>query len=165
MKTIDKLWGYIETCTSVAAMLIMTVSIFMQVIFRYMIQSALPWSEELARYAMIYLTFIGVSAGTKSGAHFSVTAIVDVLPAKLRKYVNMAEHTISTVLFSVYLIMSAQMVMSIYSTHQLTPAMQLPIFIIYLSLPLGFAGTIFRYIQILVNDIRDLKNTDAASPA
>ncbi|MDR1535438.1 MAG: TRAP transporter small permease [Planctomycetota bacterium] len=163
MKIIDKIWDYVETWMSVFAMLIMIISIFLQIIFRYVIQSALPWSEESARYAMIYLTFIGVSAGTKIGAHFAVTVFVEALPKKLQNILNTLVHLLCAVLFAAYLLLAIDMAQNIYSTGQLTPAMQLPVYLIYSSLPLGFAGAVFRNVQIVIQDIKTLRCADSES--
>ncbi len=62
------------------ALAVMTVVVFAQVIFR-MIGASLPWSEEFARYTMVFLTYIGASVGVKYKSHISVEAVVGILPS------------------------------------------------------------------------------------
>ena len=65
-------------------MLIMSTVIFIQIIMRYVFNSSLSWSEELAAYIMMYKTWVGASYGVKLNMHLRVTVIVDLLKGKLR---------------------------------------------------------------------------------
>lgn len=55
--------------TLASALLAMSVSVLLQVYFRYVVQSALPWSEELSRYLLVYLSFAGGALAYQRGAH------------------------------------------------------------------------------------------------
>lgn len=50
-----------------------------QVFGRYVLGRAPAWSEELARYLMVWLTFLGAAAVLRSGGHLTVTALLDRL--------------------------------------------------------------------------------------
>ena len=73
-RTLDLLLG--------AAILVMVVSMVWQVIGRYVFSRAPGWSEELARFLMLWLTMLGAAAALRSGAHLSVTSLVDALPPR-----------------------------------------------------------------------------------
>lgn len=47
----------------------MSVSVLLQVYFRYVVQAALPWSEELSRYLLVYLSFGGGALAYQRGVH------------------------------------------------------------------------------------------------
>jgi len=64
------------------AILVMVVSMVWQVIGRYVFSRAPGWTEELSRYLMLWLTMLGSAAALRSGAHLSVTSLVDALPAR-----------------------------------------------------------------------------------
>ncbi len=53
----------------------MGLSVFVQVIMRYVFQSAITWLDELVHIEVIFLTFFGASLGIKYGAHISVDAL------------------------------------------------------------------------------------------
>ena len=50
---------------------LMTIVVFLQVVFR-LISGSLPWSEELARYMMIFMVYLGASVGVKKKNHIAI---------------------------------------------------------------------------------------------
>jgi TRAP-type C4-dicarboxylate transport system permease small subunit len=70
-RTIDVLLG--------TAIAVMVCSMIWQVVGRYVFNKAPGWSEELARYLMLWLTMLGAAAALRSGGHLSVTSLVDSL--------------------------------------------------------------------------------------
>ncbi|MFO1288263.1 MAG: TRAP transporter small permease [Rubrivivax sp.] len=67
-----------------AATLVMVVSMCWQVIGRYVFSHAPGWSEELARFLMLWMTMLGAAAALRSGSHISVTSLVDTLGPRAR---------------------------------------------------------------------------------
>ena len=63
----------------------MTLVIFAQVIFRYILKSPLAWSEELARYLFVWVSFIGSVVAARRNQHIGVEMLVNKLPAGFRK--------------------------------------------------------------------------------
>lgn len=57
---------------------IMAILTFVQVIFRYIIQSSLSWSEELITYMFIWLTFLAATIAVKEDRHLRITMFVDI---------------------------------------------------------------------------------------
>ena len=64
----------------VSATLVMVISILLQVFFRYVMNAPLYWSEEIARYAFVWLVFIGAAIASKRGSHIGVDYVVMHLP-------------------------------------------------------------------------------------
>ena len=57
---------------------------FVQVILRYAFDSPLTWSEELARYLMIWCAFLGWVIASRHGTHLAMTFVVDKAPRRTR---------------------------------------------------------------------------------
>jgi len=51
-----------------------------QVVFRYVFNAPLTWSEELARYLFIWCAFLGWIIASRRGSHLAMTFVVDRLP-------------------------------------------------------------------------------------
>jgi len=51
----------------------------MQVLFRYILQYPLPWTEELARFTLVWVTFLGAASVTRRKLHLAVDFFVSKL--------------------------------------------------------------------------------------
>lgn len=63
----------------------MTIVVFIAVICRYALRSAIPWAEEFSRYAMIWFAMLGAAVALKENGHVGVSVIVDLFPDKIRR--------------------------------------------------------------------------------
>jgi TRAP-type C4-dicarboxylate transport system permease small subunit len=67
-------------------MLFMVVLTLLQVASRYAFEVSLPWTEEMARLDLIYLTFFGSIVAFQRREHLKVEVLVHVLPVGMRKW-------------------------------------------------------------------------------
>lgn len=76
-------WG---TETVVAfLMAVMVGTIILQVFYRFVLGDPLSWSEELARYAFVWITFLGAAVAYRHGAHIAIETVVALLPRRGRE--------------------------------------------------------------------------------
>ena len=64
---------------------LMVIVVFMATCVRYLTVMSLPWAEEVARYSMVWIAYIGASLGIKRNAHLGVEAVLMLLPQGSRK--------------------------------------------------------------------------------
>lgn len=117
----------------------MTSIIFLQVIFRYFLLQSLSWSEEIARYLFIWLTFLGASVVARSRSHITVESVVNAVPVELIRKVLKAVAAILTLVF-LYVLMTEGFDASweILELGQVSPSMPwLSLGWIYFAIPLG----------------------------
>lgn len=138
----------------VVATLVMVISILLQVFFRYAMNAPLYWSEEVARYAFVWLVFIGAAIASKRGAHIGVDYLVMHLP-KLPRNVLAVFVDLLVLFFITCVIYMSVDVIKINMT-QLSPAMRIPMGYIFMAIPTGL-GISFVYIAISL--CTTLKNT------
>lgn len=81
----------------------MVTAVFMQVVFRYVLELPLSWSEELARYSFMWTTFLGASVALKQNSLPMITLGLKMFPAKIRPYLYLFTHGL-TALFCYYVI-------------------------------------------------------------
>ena len=160
MKKIDKILDYFETGSFIVLLSVMTIVVFLQVIYRYILHASLSWSEEVSRYCMIYTVFIGVGAGLKAGTHTGVDALVMVLPKKLKEIVILIERIICLLLSVVFFVLSAELVMQLMQSGQKSATLFIPIAFAYLAMPIGFLGGVIRSIQNVVTQLSTIKNKE-----
>ena len=151
---------YFDIVMSVVCLIIMVACIFLQVIFRYLFNSPLAWSEELARYTMISLVYFGIGLAIKEEAHMSVTMLQDKLPESARRVVIIVTKLIMLVLYGIMCRYAISMTNTIFSSHQVTSTMRAPMGIFYICLPVGFAIAVLREIESIVNFLKKDKNAE-----
>ena len=129
----------------VVATLVMVISILLQVFFRYAMNSPLYWSEEVARYAFVWLVFIGAAIASKRGAHIGVDYIVMHLPELPKNILAIFVNLLVLFFISCVIYMSVGVIKS--NMTQLSPAMRIPMGYIFMAIPTGL-GISFVYIAI-----------------
>lgn len=128
---------------------IMVSVIFLQVAMRVS-GNSLSWSEELGRYCFIWLVYIGISYGVKKQRHIKV----DVMLLLLKGKAKLALAVISNLLFlffSVYVVINGyDIAAQLLSFGQQSPALHIPMGLVYMATPVGFALTAIRLVQNLI---------------
>lgn len=109
-----------------------------QVFSRYALNHSLFWSEELARYMLVWLTFLGASTAYKRNLHPGVDVLVTRLPLPVQKAISILIHLISLGLFSVMVIYGLQF--AYFVRAQISPALYLPKWTVFSIIPL--TGTV-----------------------
>lgn len=135
---------------------IMVVVIFIQVFMRYVMQSSLSWSEELARYCFIWLIYIGISYGVKKQRHISVDAILLLFKERGKIIFSIIANLLFLV-FAIFVVIYGYDISSkLLAWGQKSPANQIPMGLVYLAAPLGMAITAIRIIQNLFAQVMAL---------
>lgn len=150
MKLLDKILGTIENTLGVMFLTGMVGLIFMQVVLRYVFDNALNWSEEMARYMMIWCTGFGIAAGVRLSSHIGIQAIVDALPKAPSNVVRFVCDIIVLCIFAFLAYVAVLFALSAKASGQLTPSLRIPIFYVYSALPVSFAFCVIRQLQVIV---------------
>ncbi|WP_296970376.1 TRAP transporter small permease [Tepidanaerobacter sp. EBM-38] len=132
----------------------MTLSIFFQVIFRYVFKSPVAWTEELARFLFIWMTFIASYTGARKGSHIGVEALQKALPRIGGKILKILSNLINTAFFSVivhYTILFWPKLMI-----QISPALGLPMAFVYLCMIIGPAFMAFWYFILAIKELTEV---------
>ena len=138
MDFIDKIWKYIDKGMEYLMAVCfggMTLVIFLQVVFRYCLKSPLSWSEELARYLFVYISFIGSVIAARGGQHIGVEVLVKRLPKGLEKVVTAIANLLTGIFFVIITVAFVRMFPML--TKQTTSALGISMAIPYLGLGLG----------------------------
>lgn len=155
MLWLKKLDEQFEECIAVFLFTLMVIVIFLQVLFRFVLNFALDWTEEMARYSFIMLVYISASIAVKRNRHLRTEAIKHYLPSTLSKLYGVLSDTI-WLLFTLFMIKTGfTMAMTILATGQKSPVLHLTMGYLYMIVPVGFFLMSVRILQQL---IRKLKN-------
>ncbi len=130
---------------------VMAVTVTMQVIWRYFLKDPLMWAEELARYGLVWMTFIGAAVSLRSGQLACVDLLVTQLPKQWEKVVKNIVIVLNTVLLTFLFYYSIGMINLPSVTSQLSPALRIPMNIVYLGVPLGMGLMLLQSLLLLVD--------------
>lgn len=113
----------------------MVTIIMLQVIYRYVFQSPLSWSEEVARFLFVWITFIGAAAAGLKGGHISVMVLENFLKGVFKKYLKIVSFSLTSFFFG----MCAFVAISVFDKMmmQTSPALGLPMGYPYFGIILG----------------------------
>ncbi|HQI17427.1 MAG TPA: TRAP transporter small permease [Bacillota bacterium] len=141
---------------AILVFLLATISCVMmaQIIARTFFNS-MTWPEEFSRYCYIWTVFLSLGYTIKKGNMLRVGIVMDLLPQKLRKSIEIIVNIIMLVLFVILLRYSIIYTGKIKSSGQFSPAMHLPMWIMYMSTIIGFALAALRMIQEIILNIRN----------
>jgi len=133
LAVLDRALKYALTLLSV----ILTVSVFLQVLIRFVLKYPLPWTEEVARIAFVYCIFVGATIAVRENSHLHVDALLVILPKRVAR----AAMFLGMLLVGVFLVfVTWQGVVLVLATGvQMSPVMQVPFKYIYLILPVSGA--------------------------
>lgn len=129
---------------------IMTVIIIIQVFMRYLFLFSLSWSEEVARYLMIWVSFLGASLALKYGFHIGVEFIMNRIPEKIRGWVHLVAK-IGILIFLIYFTIGGFRI-SWAVRDQDSPALLFSMAYAYLAAPVGGLFMIIQLLNLLVED-------------
>lgn len=156
-KVLDFLDNFEERAITVILPLMVFV-VFMATFFRFTKLMIIPWSEELARYLMVWTVFLGIGVGAKNNAHFTVDNFVNALPKSTHK-ISFLLRTVIIVGFCGFMTyVSVGLIQKLAAMGQKTPALQLPTWLIYSAIPVGLTLMVIRTLQFAIKKFKAEKD-------
>jgi TRAP-type C4-dicarboxylate transport system permease small subunit len=120
----------------------MTGVVLLGVLFRYVLKAPLPWSEELARYLMVWGASLGASVAFREGSHIAATMLVDRLHGLYEVIILKVTQII--VFFFMAIVMVEGFILAVKVSTQESPAMEISMTWPYLSIPIGCLIIVFE---------------------
>ncbi len=117
--------------------LTMVVVVAAQVFCRYVLNHSLFWSEELARYLLVWLTFLGATVAYHRRAHPSIDILAARVGPRGGRVLAIAGYLAALLFFGVLTVYGLQF--AHFVRAQISPALQLPKWVVMLALPLSGA--------------------------
>lgn len=153
MKTLEKVLSGFEKWMLIFGILSGAVVLFINVLMRNFGRS-IVWAEEYTKFAIIWVTFGGAGAAARERAHMNISALYDVI-GKTGRHILDVFINLCGVAFSAFMVYyGVRLVQKVLATAQLSPTMQLPMWIVYLSVPIGAVLMLLRFGTNLVKAFR-----------
>ncbi len=125
----------------------MVINVLWQVISRYFLGTPSSFTDELARYLMIWLGILGAAYVSGQNLHVAI----DVLPSRLSTKTQVKLKLIVSVLILLFCLFAmviggSRLVYITYALDQYSPALQVPMALVYLVIPIS--GVLIIYYKV-----------------
>lgn len=135
-------------------MAVMVVLVLLQIFARYVLRVSIPWTEELARYTLIYIVFLGSAIAIREKKHIVISFLIDRLRPRFTKWFNV--FAILASMMFLYGLTRGSIEMIGLTMNVTTGSLYwLKMGYVYMAVPVG---CFFMMIYLLQNLIQLLKN-------
>ena len=131
---------------------VMAVVLTLQIFMRYVVNTPLIWSEELARYLFVWATFVGASYGVRTKIHISMELLYVRLPRKIKLAVTLITTTVSILVFAYLIPYGIDTVKTQWYIE--SSAMQIPMSFVFAAVPFGCFIVCLRLVGDMVRTVK-----------
>ena len=122
-------------------------TVFYQFVTRYVLNDSASWTEEVSRYLLIGVVFVGATIGVAKNLHIQVDYFYRHLPAALGRWLSRAVDVVRVAFFAAMVVLTVQMMLRIGNQTRMT-LVDAPMNVVYGVCLLGFAAMTFRSIRV-----------------
>jgi C4-dicarboxylate transporter, DctQ subunit len=108
----------------------------------------LTWAQELCIFMIVWMAKFGAAYGVRTGIHVGVDLLVERLTGNAQRYLIMAGLFAGAFFTAVIGTLGANLVWHIYDTGQTSAVLEVPMWIVYLAMPLGSYLMCFRFLEV-----------------
>ena len=123
------------------------------VIRRYVFNNALTWSEEFLRFSLVWFALLSASIIHKRRGHIGITIFRKNIPKKIQIFLTRSMPYLAVIATSLTAIYGVNLLIMVQG--QLTPALQIPVWIPYAAVPVSFTMMTIYGILHIISDFND----------
>jgi TRAP-type C4-dicarboxylate transport system permease small subunit len=147
---------------TVVFFIVMTLIVWVQIFFRFILGGGIAWSEEIAKFLMVWMALLGASMLFREGKHIAINYFISKFSCL--RYILMLHAILSAVLFILLIYYGIDY--AVFGLKSISPASGIRRFWPYLSIPVG-AGFLLiqafaRFIHLLFTDDKTIRAEEEA---
>lgn len=153
MKVENKTLKYllnIDLVISGVWLVLLIITTFLGVVMRYFFNNPYVWLEEFQLWCFVWVVFFGAGAAFRSGSHVAIDILVDLMPARMRKVVEVSGYLVVMCILFYLMLHGSTLVNQLARTSRTTNILKIPYPIIYSVLPIGCALMMINYTLVTV---------------
>lgn len=155
--SIDTVISRLEAVILAMGVLLMALNTIINVIGRFVFGESIFFSGEINRILIVMITFAGIGYAARHGRHIRMSAFYDLLPPRARRVLMIAIALLTALVMFFLCYYSTLYVLGVHSKGRILPALAIPIYLIYIWVPIGFLVT---GIQYLLTAIKNMTSRD-----
>lgn len=148
----------LEFCQLLSVILIflIIISTSVQVITRFVLNSSLVGTEEVSRYSFIWASMLGAGICVSRYSHPNVSFLADILKGKAKMLQELFVQIMIAIMGLILIVQGYNMVQ--ITLNQFSPTLKVPMWIIYLAIPVGGIIIVFGSICNMLNIMSKAKH-------
>lgn len=151
LKKIDGGIRKTEGAVIAIGIIVITILTFINVSLRYVANNSWTWAEELTRYIMVWMTFIGASLCVRDNVHVTMDLALNKAPKGLKKPLLYLIYGGSAIISLYLAYLGYNIMMKVKLTGQVSSAMEfLPMWLVYLCVPISGVLMAKNFIHLMV---------------
>lgn len=127
---------------------LLAATVFYQFFTRYVLNDSAAWTEEIARYLLIAMVFVGVAAAVRTSRHIHVDFVYRLIPARLGRVLSTLVDLVRIAFFGYATVLTWEMMQKM-GNYRMT-IVELPMNLVYGICLFGFACATLRSAQVAV---------------
>ena len=152
----------IATSATVILFTVMTLIVWVQIFFRFVLGGGMAWTEEIAKYLMVWMALLGASILFRDRGHIAINYFISKF--SFLRYILIFHAIVAAALF--VLLIYYGMDYAIFGFKSISPASGITKFWPYLSIPVGGAfllvQALTRFIHLLCTDDKKIRAEEKA---
>jgi C4-dicarboxylate transporter, DctQ subunit len=134
--------------------LVMAANSIANVVGRFVFSQSIYFTEELNQFLIVLVTFVGLGYAARKGRHIRMSAVYDQLSDRQRKAMMILIAGVTAAVMFVLAYYSYVYVARVAALGKVTPSLQVPLYLTYFWVPLGFIITGIQYILTVVKNLQ-----------
>jgi TRAP-type C4-dicarboxylate transport system permease small subunit len=157
MKLLLKMIDRINEAATVIMLVTTIVVIFLAVLSRYVFRNPIPWTEEVGRFAFIWLVFLGISIAERKQSHFRITFFILKASTYTQKRVWILSEII--IFLALLLLLKEGIQFARMGSHAISAVMELRLDFVYVALPLAVFLTLLNRVRNVIGILNSNDNS------
>lgn len=162
LKTAEHIFVELNKWAVILLLAAMSVIVFANVTLRYTTNFSIIWAEEVARYMMIWMTFLGAGLVLRYGGHVAIGNFQELFGLGTQRALR-ALIAVSLVAFFAFMVWVGYSYTS-RMQFQMTPATRIPFSYVYAAIPVGFALLFVHFLLIVRAYVLENRYEDSGAP-
>jgi len=145
-KWLDRMVAATAVVLLIASLIVTSAGVF----WRYLLNDSISWSEELGRFLLVWISFLGAAMAAYRGSHIAINFVFERLPHGMQLWLSRTVDILIIVFLGALAVSGTKMLPLMHG--RIAPTLLIPMDIPYLIMPVS--TTIFAF-HVLVRMLTD----------
>lgn len=169
LRGINQGFAWIGKHLSLSLMAVMTVIILLQVFYRYVLNAPLSWTEEAARFMMVWMTFLIAPIAYRQGWNVAIDMFSAMLKGRARYVLQLVIDLLVMLIIIMFLkILLEKQGIVARGWGRSASSFEMTMFWVYLAMPVGVGAMVLVGLELILDGVRHIldpgRGDDAHTP-